>query len=152
MQALQCTTTLIKVAINLHLIHLPITSLRQLFHPQLSKSENMPSTQGTKFDIFEDRSPPSDVKDIIIAAHDRANARGEAALGLAWWNCYERAQVDAATANLLWAFLQRRATQQDRITFRNAFITPARVVVARRKRTTLVERHRNVANGQSSIY
>lgn len=129
------------------LIHLPITPLRQSFHLQPSKSESMPSTQGNEFDILEDRSPPSDVKDIIIAAHDRANARGEEALGLAWWKCYERAQVDAAIANLLWAFLQRRATPQDQIAFRNAFIAPARVVVARRKKTTLVERHPNVANG-----
>ena len=134
------------------LIHLPITLLRQSLQLQPSKYVKMPSTQGTEFDIFEDRSPPSDVKDIIIAAHDRANARGEEALGLAWWNCYERAQVDAAVANLLWAFLQQRATPQDQTTFRNSFIAPARVVVARRKKTTLVERHPNVANGQFSVY
>lgn len=110
----------------------------------------MLGTPSTEFNIFEDRSPPSHVKD-IIAAHDRANARGEEALGLAWWKCYERAQVDAAVANLLWAILQRRATPQDQITFENAFIAPARMAVAYQRRNTLLERHPNVANGQSSV-
>ena len=109
----------------------------------------MLGTPSTEFNIFEDRSPPRDVKDIIIAAHDRANARGEDTLGLAWWRCYERAQVDAAVANFLWAILQQRATPQDKITFENAFVAPARMAVAYRRRNTLVERHPNVANGQS---
>ena len=111
----------------------------------------MPSTKANTFDIFEDKSPPRDVKEIVIAAHDRANARGKEALALAWLNCYQRAQVDAVVANLLWDILQGRATQQDRNMFRNSFVTPAEAVVARRKATTLVERHPNVANGQSSV-
>lgn len=111
----------------------------------------MPRIAGIEFDIFEDKSPPRDVKDIIIAAHDRANARGEEALGPAWWNCYKRTQVDATVANLLWAILQERATPQDETIFRNAFVTPASRAVAERKRITLVESRQNVAMGQSFI-
>ncbi|CAD6575948.1 MAG: hypothetical protein ASARMPRED_007536 [Alectoria sarmentosa] len=110
----------------------------------------MPRTAGIEFDIFEDKSPPRDVKDIIIAAHDRANARGEEALALAWWNCYKRAQVDATVADLLWVILRKRATPRDVTVFWNAFVTPASRVVAERKRITLVESRQNVATGGSS--
>lgn len=136
---------------NLHLVHPTVTLLRQIFHLQTPKHEKMPSAKVNTFDIFEDKSPPHDIKDLVIAAHDRANARGKEAIALAWWNCYERARVDPAVANLLWAILQQRTTQQDQNTFRNSFLTPAEAVVARRKTTILVERHLNVANGQCSI-
>lgn len=144
-------TTLINTDTNLHLVHLPTTPLRQIFRLQLPKHEKMPRTKANTFAIFEDKSPPHDIKDLVIAAHDRANARGEEAIALAWWNCYERARVDAAVENLLWAILQQRATPQDQTTFRNSFVTPAESVVARRKTTMLVERHPNIGSGQSSV-
>ena len=118
---------------------------------QSSNHKNMPSTAGIEFDIFEDNSTPRSVKDIIISAHDRLIARGKEVLALALWNCYERAQVDATVANLLWAILRERTTPQDRTTFRNTFMTPASRVIAERKRITLVESNANVANGLSLV-
>ena len=47
----------------------------------------MPRSAGTGVDIVEDNSPPGNVQDMITIAHDRAIARGEEALGLAWFNC-----------------------------------------------------------------
>lgn len=120
-------------------------------HLHSSKHTNMPRTAGTEFDIFEDESPPRDVKDIIIAAHDRAIAREDDAFGKALWACYERAQVDATVGNLLWAILLERTTPQDRAMFRVRFLAPAQVVVARQRSTVLVESNQSVANGQSLV-
>ena len=75
---------------NLHILNPPIAPLRQPFHLQPSKHEGLPRTAGTEFYIFEDKSPPGDLKNIIIVVYDRVIARGEEALGLAWRKCYER--------------------------------------------------------------
>lgn len=84
-----------------------IYSISQSIHSAKPATRNHQGTstclvlRAPSLTFFEDKSPPRNVKDIIIAAHDRAVAPGEETLGVAWWNCYKRAQVDATVADLL---------------------------------------------------